>query len=136
MLLGKESSSTSLLSLYKEYIMKKSIAKIKEYVNIIEKVIRLLWRSSCKYTLLIVGINFLLGIIPPINSIIWMRLLNITVESIKSGNLKNVLPYLYCYVFMTCLLNCLKYVDKYCDSILSSYVNKYIIDITIKKVED
>ena len=115
--------------------MKKSIAKIKEYVNIIEKVIRLLWRSSCKYTLLIVGINFLLGIIPPINSIIWMRLLNITVESIKSGNLKNVLPYLYCYVFMTCLLNCLKYVDKYCDSILSSYVNKYIIDITIKKVE-
>lgn len=76
-----------------------------------------------------------MGVIPPINSIIWMKLLNITVASIKSGNFINVLPYLYCYVFMTCLLNCLRYVDKYCDSILSGYVNKYIMDITIKKVQ-
>lgn len=114
--------------------MTRIISKTSEYVNLVCKVFQLLWESSAKYTVLIIGINFLIGIIPPISSVVWMQLLNATIEAINSKEFGVTLNYLYLYAFLAIIAYALRQIAGYCDGILSSYVNRHIMNITMKKV--
>ena len=109
---------------------------IKEYTAIIVKVIKLSYLSSKKYTIILWGINIMIGIAFPISTFIWSIFIDKATIGILSNEWKIAALWLGGYSIFWFIQNILNVINEYIENILSAKLNIYTTDKIMKCIAD
>lgn len=109
---------------------------IKEYTAIIVKVIKLSYLSSKKYTIILWGINIMIGIAFPISTFIWSIFIDKATIGILSNEWKIATLWLGGYSIFWFIQNILNVINEYIENILSAKLNIYTTDKIMKCIAD
>lgn len=109
---------------------------IKEYTAIIVKVIKLSYLSSKKYTIILWGINIMIGIAFPISTFIWSIFIDKATIGILSNEWKIAALWLGRYSIFWFIQNILNVINEYIENILSAKLNIYTTDKIMKCIAD
>lgn len=109
---------------------------IKEYTAIIVKVIKLSYLSSKKYTIILWGINIMIGIAFPISTLIWSIFIDKATIGILSNEWKIAALWLGGYSIFWFIQNILNVINEYIENILSAKLNIYTTDKIMKCIAD
>ncbi len=109
---------------------------IKEYTAIIVKVIKLSYLSSKKYTIILWGINIMIGIAFPISTFIWSIFIDKATIGILSNEWKIAALWLGGDSIFWFIQNILNVINEYIENILSAKLNIYTTDKIMKCIAD
>ena len=109
---------------------------IKEYTAIIVKVIKLSYLSSKKYTIILWGINIMIGIAFPISTFIWSIFIDKATIGILRNEWKIAALWLGGYSIFWFIQNILNVINEYIENILSAKLNIYTTDKIMKCIAD
>lgn len=107
-----------------------------EYIKTIIKVLELLFRSSKLYTSLILIINIFIGIIVPINVIIWKNFINSAVAGISDRSWQTAIFWISIYSLIYILDNILSKINEFIENILASKVNIFTTKLILDRLVD
>lgn len=108
--------------------------KKQEHIHILSKTIGLVWRSSPSNMSAILIINIIIGIIVPVNLIVWKYFLDSIVQSFDNSSSRNVLFWLVLYSALLIMQEGCIYISTYLREMQSDYLNKYITEIMLDKI--
>ncbi|WP_277406101.1 hypothetical protein [Lacrimispora xylanisolvens] len=107
-----------------------------EYIKTIIKVLELLFRSSKLYTSLILIVNIFIGIIVPINVIIWKNFINSAVAGISDRSWQTAIFWISIYSLIYILDNILSKINEFIENILASKVNIFTTKLILDRLVD
>jgi ABC-type multidrug transport system fused ATPase/permease subunit len=107
-----------------------------EYIKIIIKVLKLLFRSSKLYTSLILIVNIFIGIIVPINVVIWKNFINSAVDGIADKSWQSAVFWIVIYSLIYIIDNILSKLNEFIENILASKVNIFTTKLILDRLVD
>lgn len=112
------------------------VKKIKEYLIIIVKVIKLSYLSSKIYTILLWGLNILIGIAIPVSTLIWSEFIDTAAIGILNNEWKKAALWIVVYSVFLFTQNVFNIINDYVESILSAKLNIFTTDKIMKCISD
>lgn len=112
------------------------VKKIKEYLIIIVKVIKLSYLSSKIYTILLWGLNILIGIAIPVSTLIWSEFIDTAAIGILNNEWKKAALWIGVYSVFLFTQNVFNIINDYVESILSAKLNIFTTDKIMKCISD
>lgn len=107
--------------------------KIQKHINILLKTIGLVWKASPSNMLGIFIINIIVGLVVPINLVVWKHFLDSIVRSLGNNDVIEVLFWLGVYSLLLILQEGCIYISAYLKEMQSDYLNKHITEIMLTK---
>ncbi len=107
-----------------------------EYIKTIIKVLKLLFKSSKLYTSLILIVNIFIGIIVPINVIIWKNFINSAVAGISDSSWQAAIFWISIYSLIYIIDNILNKINEFIENILASKVNIFTTKLILDRLVD
>lgn len=99
------------------------------------RTIKFVFRAAPKTMMGILFITFLIGLIIPLNTIIWSEFVNVIIEAEQSGQIRNVVIVLTITWGMWILQTILNKVNRYLKDMQSDYLNCSITDKVFSKLD-
>lgn len=115
--------------------MKNIIDELKRIIKNIYRVIRLTIKSSLKNSVILIAMNVLMGLLVPVNLIIWKYVINTIIDGLNGESSKAIFFWLGIWTINTALINLGNRICNYLQNMQTRYINKYITKLILEKVE-
>lgn len=115
--------------------MMKTAREICIIIRNIYKVTVLTLKSSKRSALALIVLNVLVGILIPLNLIIWKYVLNSATESLQGEPIQKIIIWLGVLALNTAFINLLHRICSYLEQIQAKYINRYITNLILDKIE-
>ncbi len=115
--------------------MKSSVQELFKIIKNIYKVMGLVIQSSKHCAILLIVINILVGLLAPLNLIIWKYVIDAAINSISGGTVVKVLIWLGIWAISNCGINLASRISSYYKQLQSSYMGTYITSMILEKIE-
>ena len=115
--------------------MKSVYSKKIKGLDIVWKTLNMMWRVSPKCFYAIFLLNFWIGLINPLITIVWSYFLNSLILLLEKQNFENAVIWLSIQTSLIFLLNLLNGICRLYKETLSDYMNKHITHVILSKTE-